>query len=167
MSPRGTLSTRQRNALIGMGVANAIVLLALAVLLIAPAPQPIELATPTPDTNIACRAAAARALAERRVAGTITIHADQSIDFVLGGEDPASAWDAFAVSTELLSRGCGPYDPIRVDVPDPSLIPHQRLVVEARWDDVQAWSAGRISDNALSDRARRSTYTQPASPAQP
>ena len=159
------LSTRQRNLLIGLAVANLIVLTALGALLLAPAPQPIAVATPpTPDTRIACRAAAARALAERDVAGTVALRADGSIDFTLSSDDPADAWDAFAVSAELPAQACGPYDPIRIDVADPSLAPDRRLVVEVRWADVKAWSLGQIGDEALSHRTTRLSYTRPNSP---
>ena len=159
------LSSRQRRVLIGLGLANAILLIALGALALAPTPDPISpKSSPLPDPGNACRTIAARALAERGVAGTIAIRAGDSIDFRLSGEDPAAAWSALAAAAGLPARGCGPYDPIRIDVPDPSLAPNLRLVVEARWTDVLAWSQGRLDDAALSERMARSTYVQPASP---
>lgn len=159
-----TLSIRQRRVLIGLSFANLILLAAIGVLAVAPAPQPATTPAPVPDTALTCRSAAARALVEHDVAGTVAILPAGSIEFTIGDDDPASAWDAFAVSAELPARGCGPYDPIRIDVPDPSLAPNRRLVVEARWADVQAWWLGRIDDETLSERTRRSTYVRPSAP---
>ncbi|HEY4689772.1 MAG TPA: hypothetical protein VIK33_10700 [Anaerolineae bacterium] len=159
-----TLSPRQRRVLIGLGLTNAILLVTIGALALAPASEASPIATPhLPDTTIACRTTAAQALADHRVAGTVALRADGSIDFTLSGDDPADAWDAFAASAELPAQGCGPYDPIRVDVADPSLTPGLRLIVEARWIDVQAWAQGRIDDETLSQRTARSTYTQPGS----
>ncbi len=159
-----TLSIRQRRILIGLGLANLILLAAIGVLALTPAPQPAGTPPPAPDTALTCRSTAAHALVEHDVAGTVAIFPDGSIEFAIGDDDPASAWEAFAVSAELPARGCGPYDPIRIDVPDPSLTPNLRLVVEARWADVQAWWLGRIDDETLSERTRRSTYVQPSAP---
>ncbi|MGH2593521.1 MAG: hypothetical protein ACRDGG_08420 [Anaerolineae bacterium] len=162
------LSTRQRNLLIGLAVANLFLLTAMGALLLAPEPQPIAIMTPPAlDTRIVCRSAAARALADRDVAGTVAIRADGSIDFAVSSDDPADAWDAFAASAELPAQDCGPYDPIRIDVPDPSLTPNLRLVVEARWADVKAWSLGQIDDEALSSRTIRSIYVIGSLPARP
>ncbi|HJW84651.1 MAG TPA: hypothetical protein VJ754_10145 [Anaerolineae bacterium] len=165
---RARLSARQRRVLLGLGLANLFVLIAAGALFLTPepAPQPVHAPAP-PETTLTCRTAAARALADLGVAGTIALRADSSIEFVIGGDDPTDAWDAFAVSAEIGEHGCGPYDPIRVDLPDPSLAPDHRLVVEARWADVKAWSLGQIDDEALSSRARRSAYVRRALPAQP
>jgi len=160
------LSTRQRSLLIGLAIGNLVVLTAMSALLLAPEPAPIT-APPPPDTSLGCRSAAARALTERDIAGSVTIRADGSIDFALSGDDPADAWEALAVSVELPAQGCGPYDPVRVDLPDPSLAPNRRLVVEARWADVTAWSLGRINDETLSERAARSTYVSAPLPSSP
>jgi len=163
-----TLSARQRRVLIGLALANLVLLATMGVLTLSPTAATLPTGTRVaPGTNIACQTIAARALADRRVAGTIVVHADGSIDFTISGDDPTAAWDAFAASAELVERGCGPYDPVRVDVPDPSLIPGLRLVVEARWTDVQAWWQGRIDDGALSDRAARTTYRQADRPLLP
>ena len=162
------LSTRQRRVLVGLGLANLILLIAAGAFLLTPGALPEPIHTPAPpDTSTACQTTAARALADHEVAGTIAIHADGSIEFVISGDAPTDAWDAFAVSVEMAGRGCGPYDPIRVDARDPSLAPNRRLVVEARWIDVQAWSQGRIDDNTLSTRAKRSTYIRHPLPGQP
>jgi hypothetical protein len=159
------LSSRQRRVLIGLGLANAVLLIAVGALALAPAPNPASSEPATlPDPHNTCRTTAARALAERGVAGTIAIRAGDSIDFRLSGDDPAAAWSALAAAADLPARGCGPYDPIRIDVPDPSLAPNLRLVVEARWTDVLAWSQGRLDDSALSERMARSTYVQAVSP---
>lgn len=163
-----TLSPRQRRVLISLGLANLILLIVIGAFIFSPEPEPIPTSTTIlPDTAPICQSAAASALAEHGVAGTITIRGDGSIDFVISGDDPADAWDAFAVSAELPEQSCGPYDPIRLDVSDPSLAPNHRLVVEARWDDVKAWSLGQIDDEALSERTHRSTYVRQPSPTQP
>ena len=155
-------SSRQRGVLIGLGLANAILLGAIAALALSPAPGLTPTVTPAPPHTVnACQAEAARALAKQYVAGIVTIRDDGSIDFTMSGDDPADAWVAFAVSAELPKLGCGPYDPIRVDAPDPSRIANRRLVVEASWLDVQAWSQGRIDDEVLSERMTRTSYMRP------
>jgi len=155
-------SSRQRGVLIGLGLANVILLGAIAALALSPAPGLTPTVTPAPlHTVNACQAEAARALAEQYIAGIVAIRDDGSIDFTMSGDDPADAWVAFAVSAELPKLGCGPYDPIRVDAPDPSRIANRRLVVEASWLDVQAWSQGRIDDEVLSERMTRTSYMRP------
>ena len=162
---RRSLSRRQRSVLILLGSVNLILLGAITVLALSPAHKPVP--TPTsarPHTMNACQAGAARALTEQNVAGIVAIRDDGSIEFTMSGDDPADAWAAFAVSAGLPRRGCGPYDPIRVDAPDPSRLPNRRLVVEASWLDVQAWSRGQIGDETLSERMTRAMYTRPDSP---
>jgi hypothetical protein len=162
-----TLSPRQRRTLVGLGLANVLLLAVIGALALAPGADAGSPSTPThaPDTAqaTACRAIAAQALVERDVAATVALGDDGGINFALGSDDPAAAWDAFAVAAELPASACGPYDPIRVDVPDPAGIPGQRLIVEARWIDVLAWWQGRIDDTALNERTGRSTYVLPAS----
>lgn len=163
-----TLSIRRQRVLIGLALANLIWLVTLGALALSPtaatAPTDTRVA---PVAGIACQTEATSALADRQVAGTIVIRIDGSIDFAISGDDSTAAWDAFAVSAELVERGCGPYDPIRIDLPDPSFIPGLRLVVEARWIDVQAWWQGHIDDETLSDRATRTTYQQADTPPLP
>lgn len=155
------LSSRQKRVLFGLGLANVLLLGAIGALTWSPATDTKTVQPPTPsDTSLACQAEGAHALSVRHVAGTVALSADGAIEFTLSGADPTDAWDAFAVAAELTARGCGPYDPIRVDVPDPSLVDNQRLIVEARWEDVQIWSQGRIDDEALSERTRRATYAR-------
>jgi hypothetical protein len=155
-------SSRQRGVLIGLGLANVILLGTMAALALSPAPGLTPTVTPVPlDTLNTCQAEAARALAEQNVAGIVAIRDDGSIDFTMSGDDPADAWVAFAVSADLPKLACGPYTPIRVDAPDPSRIANRRLVVEAAWLDVQAWSQGRIDDEMLSERMTRTSYTRP------
>ena len=157
------LSSRQRIVLIGLGLANLILLAAIAALAMSPASGTTSTVTPFPPHTVnVCQSEAARALAEQNVAGIVAIRDDGSIDFTMSGDDPADAWVAFAVSAELPRLNCGPYDPIRVDAPDPSRIANRRLVVEASWIDVQAWSQGRIDDAALSERMTRASYTHPS-----
>jgi hypothetical protein len=157
-----TLSSRQRSALIGLGLANLILLVAIAALALSPAPGTTPTVTPLPlHAANACQAEAARALAKQNIAGIVAIRDDGSIDFTMSGDDPADAWVGFAISAELPKLGCGPYNPIRVDAPDPSRIANRRLVVEASWLDVQAWSQGHIDDAALSERMTRASYTRP------
>ena len=158
----GLLSHRQRRVLILLASANLILLGAIAALALAPARTSAPSPTSTrPYAIDACKAEAARALLQQNIAGIVAIGEDGSIEFTLSGDDPADAWTVFAVSAELPKRGCGPYDPIRVDLPDPSRIANRRLVVEAVWFDVQAWSRGQIGDETLSERMARATYTRP------
>ena len=162
------LSGRQRRVLAGLLLANIVLLGSIGALALAPASGPtIAESTVPPGQITACQSQAARALAGRNVAGTVALDPDGAIDFKLSGGDPAEAWDAFTVAAALPADGCGPYDPIRVDVPDLSRSPSQRLVVEARWLDVQVWSQGRIDDETLSERTRRITYTDGSSSATP
>lgn len=166
-----SLSKRQRSLLFGLGIANLILLTAAATLLGASDDPLVTNETPIATRNRSasqrdtqCREDAARALAEHSVAGSVALPPDGSIDFVLGGDDPADAWDALMISSELAVQRCGPYDPVRVDVSDPSGLAQQRLIVEARWADVNAWAAGQIDDATLSDRMQRTNYTLPDSP---
>jgi hypothetical protein len=163
-----SLSTRQRRVLIGLGLANLTLLIVAGTFVLTPEPETSPIPTPTLSSQaIECRTIAARLLADHEVAGTIAVYSDGSIEFVIGGDDPTAAWDSLAVSVEMTQRGCGPYDPIRVDVPDPSRVADRRLVVEARWIDVLAWSQGQIDDAKLSDRSKRTSYTRHPSAAQP
>ncbi len=154
--------------MIGLALANVVLLASIGTLALSPTPAATPTSIPSaPDVSVACQAEAASALTRREVAGTVAIRADGSVDFTISGDDPSDAWDAFAVSVELAANRCGPYDPIRVDVPDPSSIPGLRLVVEARWADVQAWAQGRLDDETLSGRATRSTYQRADSAPRP
>lgn len=164
------LTSDQKRFLIGLAIANAILFIAAGALLATPEPQASPIAapsSPTPDRSQTCQAIAAQRMAAHAIAGTVTLHADGSIAFKLSGDDATDAWDAFAVSAELPARRCGPYDPVRIDVPDPSLIPNLRLVVEARWADVEIWAKDKIDDQTLSDRTSRSTYQAAPLPSVP
>jgi hypothetical protein len=66
--------------------------------------------------------------------------------------------------TAKLSRlNCGPYNLVRVDVPDPTGQPALRLVLELTGLEVQYWADGQLTDGQLSERMRRLQYqTRPA-----
>lgn len=164
-----SLSGRQRNLLAVLAVANIVLLTAAGALLLAPDAGAEATPAPplTPDAGDTCQGLAASEMATHGIAGAVTLGLDGSIDFRLSGDDSQVAWEAFAVAARLPQRRCGPYEPIRIDVPDPSLAPNSRLVVEARWADVRAWSQGQIDDQTLSERTTRSTYTASPPPTIP
>jgi len=158
----------RRRFVIGLAGANFVLLATIGALLAAPNPPLAAPPTVTlPGNSFACQSLAAQEMTEQGIGGSVAIRADGSIEFQLSGEDATEAWDAFAASAKLPEHKCGPYDPIRIDVSDPSLVPNQRLVVEARWADVLAWSQGRIDDQTLSDRTSRTTYARPRMPVVP
>lgn len=162
-----SISKRQRLVLSALGVANLILLVTTVMLLGPSTPdadvvdvlEEVKLPPTLPANHAQCRTQAALALTNHDVAGIVALPLDGSIQFVLSGDDPADAWKALTISTELADQDCGPYNPIWVDVPDPSHIPHQRLVVEAHWGDVRSWSLGEMDDEELSNKFQRSAYS--------
>jgi hypothetical protein len=59
--------------------------------------------------------------------------------------------------------GCGPYNLVRVDVPDPDGRPNVRLIYELTGPELQLWLDGKSSDVELAERMRRQLYqTAPA-----
>jgi hypothetical protein len=76
----------------------------------------------------------------------------------------AHAWDVFSATTRLAQTGCGPYNLIRVDVPDPEARPNVRLVLELTGPELQFWANGTLDDGQLAERMRRQVYVTVATP---
>ena len=68
------------------------------------------------------------------------------------------AWDVFSATTRLVAMGCGPYNLVRVDVPDPDGRPDVRLFYELTGPELQLWVEGKINDAQLAERMRRQMY---------
>ncbi len=129
---------------------------------------PAGAATFTPPAN--CQAIGAQLLASHNLAGTARLDADGGLRFELSGRDISGrllsrasevAWDALPLALALPDAGCGPYQMLRVDVPDPSGQPGGRLLVEVSWIDLRAWGKGELDDGELSARLRATSYVHP------
>jgi len=70
----------------------------------------------------------------------------------------AQAWDVFSATSRLVSMGCGPYNLVRVEVPDPEGRPDIRLTYELTGLEVQHWAEGRLNDLQFAERMRRQIY---------
>ena len=165
-SRRRALSRRQTGVLIGAVLLNLAVLAMLAVLLSTPPPVSLPV---TDDTaaNATCEAAAALSLRQQGVAASIVI-TRQTLLVNVTGPDAAAAWNVFSSTAQLLNAGCGPFNLVRVDVPDPAGRPDMRLVLELTGPEVELWATGQLDDAQLSDRTRRQLYqTAPAGPPTP
>jgi hypothetical protein len=157
MSPLlSTLSRRQRLALLLVGLLNVLVLGGLLLLVLTDAPLPLT-ATTDPDNSAQCEANAALRLRQRGVAASVAI-TQQILLVTVIGPDAAAAWDVFSATVQLTSIKCGPYNLIRVDVPDPDQRPAYRLVLELTGPELQAWADGRLTDGQLAERTRRQLY---------
>lgn len=146
--------TRQQRLIIGGVFAlNAVIMLGLLGLLLTDVPpQPLA----WPDIYAPCEANVALRLRQQGVAASVTI--TQSAMLVTVNGPTAQAWDVFSVTTRLAQTGCGPYNLIRVDVPDPEARPNVRLVLELTGLELQYWADGVLSDGQLADRMRRQVY---------
>ena len=152
-----------------IAVLNLVVLGGLVLLLTANDLPPSLALTPGPDNSAACEANAALGLRQQSVAASVSI--TDSVLFVnVIGPDAAAAWDVFSVTAKLHRLNCGPYNLVRVDVPDPTGQPASRLVLELTGLEVQYWADGQLTDGQLSERMRRLQYqTRPSAgtPAAP
>ena len=150
-----TLSRRQRLALLFVGWLNLLVLGGLLLLVLTDAPlAPVATA---PDNNASCEANAALGLRQRGVAASVAI-TRQALLITVSGPDAAAAWEVFSMTVQLATLHCGPYNLIRVDVPDPEQRPQYRLVLELTGPELQAWADGRLTDGQLAERTRRQLY---------
>ena len=61
-------------------------------------------------------------------------------------------------TTRLAALGCGPYNLVRVDVPDPEGRPDARLILELTGPELQLWVDGQLDDGQLAERMRRKLY---------
>jgi hypothetical protein len=147
---------RQKALLIGLAVFNAVVLI-LAIILLADTPPPPIYPTTGPDNSAQCEEDAALNLRQRGVAASVTI--TNSVLLVnVTAPDATAAWDVFSATNKLVQLGCGPYNLIRVDVPDPDHRPNLRLVLELTGPEIQVWADGKLNDEQLAVRMRRAVY---------
>jgi hypothetical protein len=163
-SRRRTLSRHQTAVLIGAVLLNLAVLAVLVMVLSTPPPVALPVAD-DPTTDATCEAAAALSLRQQGVAASIVI-SRQMLLVNVTGPDAAAAWSVFSSTAQLLDAGCGPFNVVRVDVPDPEGRPDMRLVLELTGPEVQLWASGRLDDAQLSERTRRQIY-QTAPPDTP
>jgi hypothetical protein len=159
------LSRRQIIAVAVIAVVNLAVLGGLVLLLTTADSMPSLALTPGPDTSAQCEANAALTLRQQGVAASVSI-TDSALFVNVIGPDAAAAWDVFSMTAKLHRLNCGPYNLVRVDVPDPNGQPATRLVLELTGLEVQYWAEGQLTDGQLSERMRRLQY-QTRPPAAP
>jgi hypothetical protein len=151
------LSRRQKQVLAIAALINLAILGALVALLQTDAPPEAPSRALGPDNAFQCEGDIASHLRQQNVAASVSITRQVMYVDVLG-PDAAAAWDAFSVTAQLTQANCGPYDLVRVEVPDPERRPNTRLVLELTGLELQAWAEGKLSDGQLADRMRRSLY---------
>ena len=147
-----SLARGQRLILIGLLVFNGLIIIAAVLLLSLPQPEVL----PQPDVGAPCEANAALGLRQSGVAASVSITNQIMLVTIDGTSD--QAWDVFSTTSKLVNMGCGPYNLIRVDVPDPEGRPNTRLVYELTGLEVQYWTAGQLNDLQLAERMRRQIY---------
>ena len=148
-----SLTRQQRLALIAGAVVIAGIFLAAVLLLVTDEPpQPLA----WPDIGAPCEANAALAFRQQGVAASVSITREALLVTINGSSD--QAWDVFSATTRLGAMGCGPYNLIRVDVPDPEGRPDVRLFYELTGPELQMWAAGQLNDAQLAERMRRQMY---------
>ncbi len=148
-----SLTRQQRLALIaGVAVIAGIFLAAILLLLTDEPPQPLA----WPDIGAPCEANAALAFRQQGVAASVSITREALLVTINGPSD--QAWDVFSATTRLGTMGCGPYNLIRVDVPDPEGRPDVRLYYELTGPELQLWADGKLNDAQLAERMRRQMY---------
>ncbi len=160
-----SLSRKQFIVIVVVAVLNVAVLGGLLVLLTTDDQPPSLALTPGPGNEAQCEATAALTLRQQGVAASVSITDSMLLVNVIG-PDAAAAWDVFSMTTKLNRLNCGPYNLVRVDVPDPTGQPSMRLVLELTGLEVQYWADGQLTDGQLSERMRRQEY-QTRPPATP
>ncbi len=148
------LSRRQRILLISIGIFNLVVLILLVLILFTN--QPAEPTVTLADNSPQCEETAALNLRQSGVAASVTITNQAMLVRVDGSS--AEAWDVFSMTSKLVALGCGPYNLIRVDVPDPQGRADVRMTLELTGPEVQIWATGVLNDAQLADRMRRQLY---------
>jgi hypothetical protein len=148
-----SLTRQQRLALIaGTAIIAGVFLTAILLLVTDEPPQPLA----WPDTGAPCEANAALAFRQQGVAASVSITREALLVTVSGSSD--QAWDVFSATTRLAALGCGPYNLIRVDVPDPEGRADVRLSYELTGPELQRWAEGQLNDAQLAERMRRQMY---------
>ena len=148
-----SLTRQQRLALIAAVTIIAFIFIAAIVLLLTDEPPPPLV---WPDLNAPCEANAALAFRQQGVASSVSITREAM--FVTVNGSSAQAWDVFSATTRLVPMGCGPYNLVRVDVPDPEGRSDVRLFYELTGPELQMWAAGQLNDAQLAERMRRQMY---------
>ncbi|CAG0936073.1 hypothetical protein TFLX_04937 [Thermoflexales bacterium] len=148
-----SLTRQQRLALIAAVTFIAFTFIAALVLLITDVPPP---RLTWPDLGAPCEVNAALAFRQQGVAASVSITREAMLVTVSGTSD--QAWDVFSATTRLVPMGCGPYNLIRVDVPDPDGRSDVRLLYELTGPELQMWAEGQINDAQLAERMRRQMY---------
>jgi hypothetical protein len=151
-----TLSRRRQLTLLLVGLFNVLLIGGLLLLVLTDTPLP-PTATTAPDNSAQCEANAALRLRQRGVAASVAI-TQQTLLVTVIGPDAAAAWEVFSATVQLAAIRCGPYNLIRVDIPDPDQRPAYRLVLELTGSELQAWADGRLTDGQLVERTRRQLY---------
>jgi hypothetical protein len=146
--------TRQQRLVVITGTV-IIALIFLSAVLILLFDQPPQ-ALPWPDLGAPCEANAALIFRQRGVAASVAITREAMLVTVSGSSD--EAWDVFSATTRLAEMGCGPYNLIRIDVPDPDGRSDVRLYYELTGPELQLWAEGKMNDAQLAERMRRQMY---------
>lgn len=148
-----SLTRQQRLIVIASTAIIAVIFLSAILLLITDQPPQ---ALPWPDLGAPCEANAALVFRQQGVASSVSITREALLVTVNGSSD--QAWDVFSATTRLAAMGCGPYNLIRVDVPDPEGRPAVRLSYELTGPELQLWAEGKLNDAQLAERMRRQMY---------
>jgi hypothetical protein len=146
--------TRQQRLIVIAGTACIAIIFLSAILLLL-TDQPPQ-ALPWPDLGAPCEANAALVFRQQGVASSVSITREALLVTINGSSD--QAWDVFSATTRLASMGCGPYNLVRVDVPDPDGRADVRLYYELTGPELQLWVEGKINDAQLAERMRRQMY---------
>jgi len=150
--------TRQQRLIVITGTVM-IALIFLGAILLLLFDQPPQ-ALPWPDLGAPCEANAALVFRQQGVASSVSITREALLVTVSGSSD--QAWDVFSATTRLAAMNCGPYNLVRVDVPDPDGRPDVRLYYELTGPELQLWAEGKLNDAQLAERMRRQMYqTEP------
>jgi len=148
-----SLTREQRILVAGFVAINAFIFI-VAILLLSGDTPPEPLVWP--DVGAPCEAYAAASFRQQNVAASVTI--TRAAMFVTIDGPSTQAWDVFSTTARLATVGCGPYNLVRVDVPDPDGRPNVRLIYELTGPELQAWLDGKSSDVDLAERMRRQVY---------
>ena len=148
-----SLTRQQRLIVIASTAIIAFIFLSAILLLLTDQPPQ---ALPWPDLGAPCEANAALVFRQQGVASSVSITREALLVTVNGSSD--QAWDVFSATTRLAAMGCGPYNLVRVDVPDPDGRPDVRLFYELTGPELQLWVEGKINDAQLAERMRRQMY---------
>ncbi len=151
-----SLTRQQKSTLMLLAVFNLVVF-TLAIIALTDTPPPLLKSGSPPTNNVECEGDAALSLRQFGVAASVTI-TNNAMLVNVSGPDWAAAWDVFSATVKIAEAGCGPYNLIRVDVPDPEHRPNLRLVLELVGPEIQAWADGKINDEQLAERTRRTVY---------